>query len=163
MTAGVAALWLNDRRAQLIKALGIGSRLQDSFRHCLKVTAKPSPGWDFKNYGAGIIDAFDILSSQCGMTALRHSAPIVRQPYGPQVDDTSANMLEQSLGDEAVELASRVRHLAPADKERFGHEILALLMQRGWISKNDEAALVNEAGLLILHPSRQLSAALQLV
>jgi serine protease len=164
MTAGVAALWLNDRRAQLINVLGIGSRLQDSFRHCLKVTAKPSAGWDFKNYGAGIVDAFEILNSQCGTTALPQSAPpIVRQPYRPQVEDTCVDILELRLGGEAVELASRVRHLAPGDKERFGHEILALLMQRGWIYNNDEAALVNQAGLLILHPSRQLSAALQLV
>jgi serine protease len=162
MTAGVAALWLNDRRAQLINALGIGSRLQDSFRHCLKVTAKPSPGWDFKNYGAGIVDAFDLLSSQCGMTASPHSAPIVRQPYRPQVDDTCVDMSVLSLGGEAVELASRVRHLAPPDKERFGHEIVSLLMQRGWISNDGEAVLAEEAGLPILQPSRQLSAALHL-
>lgn len=68
LTAGVAAMWLaHHGRQNLIDTLGPDERLQDRFMTLARQTARVPPGWDTSRYGAGIINAHDLL--QAGMGA----------------------------------------------------------------------------------------------
>jgi len=61
--AGVAALWLAFHgKSSLIKISGnFKISLQEAFRSAIKTTARVPTGWDKNNYGAGIVDAEELL------------------------------------------------------------------------------------------------------
>lgn len=130
LTAGVAALWLNDRRDALIRSLGLGESIQERFRYCLKTTARiPSAGWDQKKYGTGIVDAEKLVTTGCGLAPVpspKPSAP-AQEGYSTQIEGF---LEEPDYRDRepAGVLLDRTRQLSESDKERFGHEIVSLVL-----------------------------------
>lgn len=62
LTAGVAALWLaHHGRASVLQQLPAGRSLQQNFRALLRDSASKPAGFDHQRYGAGIVDAFELL------------------------------------------------------------------------------------------------------
>lgn len=63
-TAGVAALWLAFfDRADMIRKLAPGVFLQEVFREHVRRTAQVPHGWMSSRYGAGIVDADELLAT----------------------------------------------------------------------------------------------------
>lgn len=62
LTAGVAALWLaHHGRAAVLQGLPPGRSLQQNFRALLRDSASKPAGFDHQRYGAGIVDALELL------------------------------------------------------------------------------------------------------
>lgn len=70
--AGVAALWLAffGKSTLLKSSLSSGFRMQDLFRHQLKVSARVPPSWDTANFGAGIVNVYSLLTTPIASTTL---------------------------------------------------------------------------------------------
>ena len=132
LTAGVAALWLAGRRKELIGDLKPGWKLQDVFRQCLTQTARVPKVWDSSKFGAGIVNAENLLRSQCGPGSVAKTPRAGREPYAPQVDAVYGDVME-AVANTSDELISRISDLSNDDKEYFGHEALALLAQEAWL------------------------------
>lgn len=157
MTAGVAALWLNDRRNRFIKSLPADTWLQEAFRHCLKSTANVPKDWDTAKFGAGIVDAFRLLQSDCGPGAADSIVRLERERYAPQIEDTCDDLQERREKLPSSSLVPRIRSLSRPDRERFGHEILALLAQEAWFMAGTSAGKAAELKIPVLYPSKSLA------
>lgn len=80
--AGVAALWLafHGRAALEALARSNGCNLQEIFRAAVAVTARVPAGWDKSKYGAGIVDAEELLKRPIAAIPLI-AAPIAGAGY----------------------------------------------------------------------------------
>jgi subtilisin family serine protease len=80
IVSGIAALWLaHYGRDSLITALPQGRRLQDVFRYLLKSTASVPDGFNSAEYGAGVVNALELLRAD-PFLAMNAQGPISPTP-----------------------------------------------------------------------------------
>jgi hypothetical protein len=159
LTAGVAALWLNDRRDDLIAALPAGTRLQEAFRACLRATADRPPGWDLTRFGAGIVDAERLLRSGC--TAAGRLVPsVTRESYAEQVLAVGAQLVSDGASAKLAALVTGIASAQDLEGADLGHESLALLTQAAWLESGGTLDAAHTYGIPLPQPSRRLRAAL---
>jgi serine protease len=160
LTAGAAALWLNDRRAALLGSLTQGATLQELFRTCLKSTARTPAGWNTAKFGAGLVDVQALVA--CGPSASNGVAaqPAAREDYAPEVIDSATQVLSELPQNSDAATTRALLNLTPAQQEKFGHEALALIAQHAWMATGGSVDIAKELGIPVLKPSRALSAVL---
>lgn len=160
LTAGAAALWLNDRRADLLDSLTQGTTLQELFRSCLKSTARTPTGWNTAKFGAGLVDAQALVA--CGPATSKGVAaqPPIREDYAPHVVDSAAQVLSELPQNGDASTTEALLKLTPEQQEMFGHEALALIAQQAWMATGGSVNVAKELGIPVLQPSKALSAAL---
>ena len=165
LTAGVAALWLGDRRPKLIQSLVGRTVLQEVFRKCLQMTARRPANWDGNQFGAGIVDAERLVSSGCGIGPNPAATPSGRENYRAQIADVCSSLSSAPEQPRAVDgLMARLQTLRPEDLEFFAHEALTLLSQDAWLTAlgREPQIAAREHSLPILAPSRLLRSQLGL-
>jgi serine protease len=160
LTAGVAALWLTGRRAELIGKLMPGDTLQEAFRKCLKATARSVPGWNKQRFGTGIVDAGNLIESDCGVTPGGAIFPTGRVDYGVQAMNVKEDLeFDAKVANEASKLWATVENLSDERRSFFGHELLALMGDLAWRQALGEHAdpMYAQLGLPRLSPSKRLA------
>jgi subtilisin family serine protease len=160
LTAGAAALWLNDRRAALLASLAPGATLQELFRACLKSTAYTPTGWNTAKFGAGIVNANKLVGCQAAASAGASGSAPARQDYGLEVVDSAGQLLEELPAHPDAALTQALGQLSEFDRQKFGHEALALIAQHAWMGTSGDAQTAAELGILLLRPSKALHAVL---
>jgi hypothetical protein len=160
LTAGAAALWLNDRRVALINGLAPGATLQELFRACLKSTACAPPGWDKQKFGAGIVNAEKLVGCAAAPSGATTANAPVRQEYGSEVADGAAQVLDELPAHADSALTRSLMQLSRQHREKFGHEALALVAQHAWMGTSGDEQTAAELGIPLLRPSRALRAVL---
>ncbi|MEX1109464.1 MAG: S8/S53 family peptidase [Dongiaceae bacterium] len=131
-TAGVAALWLAhfgpDALAE--NARRNGATVQSTFRSRLRATARvPGPKWDSKNFGAGIIDAENLIA-QTPPPFPEHYHSRDYQYFshitGLMSDVASVDAARQMT--ELLQIAPGNGEKAVQEFESWGHELLRILL-----------------------------------
>lgn len=145
LTAGVAALWLahHGRQAAIQAARAKGLSLQALFKSALKKTARVPPGWDHDDFGAGLVDAEQLLSLQLSAIS---SGAVEAAP------DASRSIRAM------ISLESGASTTAGFAWDRYGTEIAAIALAQAK-QMTPLAALSVEAKTANTRPSPQLSAA----
>lgn len=149
--AGVAALWLafHNRNALIDACARKGATLQDTFRSLLRSTACiPDPAWNAKEYGAGIIDAERLLSTQ----VVPQWSSLAYEDYAYIGHLGSA--LDAPVSGGFLQL---VRALFPSDDpsirrhwvvlEEWGHELLHILIDDDALREEMKTLLHGEGDL----------------
>jgi subtilisin family serine protease len=155
LVAATAALWLaRHGRDQLIARYG-RNRLQATFLHLVRTVGRRRPdGWDGTRFGAGIIDARELLSAPLPAADAVAGAPAAE---GPLVSDPlgKLNGLVPELSRE--ELAERLAGLLRVGRaeldgqlDRFGAELAYLLSEDAALRQRLGAAA--QAGLAADEP-----------
>lgn len=140
--AGVAALWIAHHGWQAIVAAARGpERVSALFRHIIRKTAKVPPGWNTGEYGAGVIDAFEVLKAPLDLPAAEEDAV-------PTV--TTAERLTALLRFHGVDEAA-LAQVDEAFADRYGPEL-------DWIMARRAAASAGAAGLEVAPVSETLAA-----
>lgn len=117
LTAGAAALWLaHHGRANLVAAARARSEtLQEMFRRLVRATASRPAGWDAFSMGAGVVDAYALLTADLD---LRRD----RETVAPAADPRArAAVSIESLIAEAVSVEAASNE--DLDWHRFGPEV----------------------------------------
>lgn len=133
--AGVAALWLafHDKRHLVALANSKSQELQDLFREKIKSTARKPVGWNTCLFGAGIVDAWSLLSSPPTAigTPVPHSIP-ARHGSGGYVESGMAAAKELLRTDSGQS--------ARDSTEAFEHELARVFLDEA--NDRDAAELV---------------------
>jgi len=148
LTAGVAALWLaHHGRDALVATLGPGERLQDRFRALARQAARRPPGWNDRDYGAGIVDAHALLQvgpgtpvtpgTEAATPAERGDAAVTADLLREAVRDLApAAAAPEAAGPAAVDLG-----LTPGELERYGLELTWLAFKARLARRQARSAL----------------------
>jgi len=141
LVAGCAALWLSRHgREQVVQeARTRGTSVQALFRSALQATARCPEGWDSDDLGAGIVDAFSLLSLQL--------KDIPGQTEGTAVAESVAQ-----------QVLDAVPSGAGFDAYRYELELAAIALEQAKLG-GDVNSLSSEAKVAQTRPSLQLSAA----
>lgn len=104
LLAGVAACWLaHHGRDALIAGLGRSETLQDLFRRAMRASARVPPGFATSEYGAGIVDADELLAAD--PAAVRAEEAVVA--VAPvRVEDQVRELFAEMAGEGEAEAAS---------------------------------------------------------
>ena len=149
LTAGVAAMWLaHHGRENLINSLASGERLQDRFIRLAQENATIPEGWDHGKYGAGVVNADELLKAGLGeqnggfeaMKAFRTESPL-----DSEVADAAGELFAEFTGNDEE---------APVNKALFQHHGLELI----WLTFENRKT---EAGLEAASMIRPSDALLQ--
>ncbi len=137
LTAGVAALWIahHGRDAVRAEARRRGTTVNELFRHALRSSArKPTPDWDERRFGAGIVDAAALLDLDLARIPARSDL----EDAGPAADVPEEDLvaaLEEAL--EGIETHA-------GDWPRLGAEGVFLLHD-AWLRLNRPGAIPLES------------------
>jgi serine protease len=120
LIAGIAACWLahHGRDTVMKAARGHNEKLQNTFRRMLKATARRPKNWDTSEMGAGVANAWSLLTADFGVGLGLETAGATGEP--PEA--ATKRFVSETAG---IEAAS-----ALIDWKRFGPEIALTLLSR---------------------------------
>lgn len=151
LTAGVAALWIghHGHAASVNEANRRGVKVQDLFRAALAQTARVPAVWDADDFGAGVVDANNLLSLALADIRVAQREAVVEAP--------PANEIAALL----VETGSDLPAPQPQfDWARFGLEVASVAAENARRNARADGGAVTEMGMQGYRPSRSLLAAL---
>jgi serine protease len=155
LAAGVAALWLaHHGRDALVASLGPGERLQDRFRTLLRQAARRPPGWNDREYGAGIVDAHGLLRAGLGTPGAMgtEAAPLVEHGDAAvtaellrealrELDPAASAPGARGTSEAAASPKSVDLGITPGELERYGLELTWLAFKARLARRQARSAL----------------------